>query len=209
MSDHGYLLIQALQLYSWGFALIKLFRKADDLPQITSVLKLLFQIPLLTTLNFHVDTSSKTRSTLAATPKPRKKKSVTARAIAVNLLVPSVWVQCPQTTQARFTLGTQRDRLLNSAREPEPCHVILQFGHSMHTKTYDAIRPRCMHAHKHKSTVGNVALPAVCSGCSRTCWLHSLQSLYWRGQTFPDEHNRYATCCTCSILTRTQPVKTH
>ena len=30
MSDHGYLLIQAifqaLQLYSWGFALIKLFR---------------------------------------------------------------------------------------------------------------------------------------------------------------------------------------
>ena len=32
MSDHGYLLIQAvfqaLQLYSWGFALIKLFRKS-------------------------------------------------------------------------------------------------------------------------------------------------------------------------------------
>ena len=35
MSDHGYLLIQAifqaLQLYSWGFALIKLFRKLEML----------------------------------------------------------------------------------------------------------------------------------------------------------------------------------
>ena len=33
MSDHGYLLIkaifQAVQLYSWGFALIKLFRYSD------------------------------------------------------------------------------------------------------------------------------------------------------------------------------------
>ena len=35
MSDHGYLLIQAifqaLQLYSWGFAVIKLFRSGPNL----------------------------------------------------------------------------------------------------------------------------------------------------------------------------------